>query len=652
MYGKQPNFQTIMNRLYAVAAAFSLLAVGAQAQQNGSTVQRNMAKLQKDNIVKVPANRVTPMGSAQRDVVFAEDFANGFAGNNGVGAWTTDGPNGNVWRYTHTGPVGAYSSPTQAIASPTASNGWMIFNSDSANTNWNVNPPVIVASPVDLVGGLISPVLDFSANPNLELRVSHRFRWCCAGGADAFHLDISTDGGSTWPVDKSFSMTSGVGANTDSQTREFAVVIAGAIADDASNVRLRFRHDASGVSHYHWQLDDVTIATVPEFEMILDYGFLAQYGPQPGLGGACEYHRLQPDQMESPMQVGGGITNYGYADQTNVQLHISMVDESSQEVATMTIDVGTLAAGETVDVEDGMNIDNMPLPYGLYTCNFWITSDNIGDDANPTDNTAVRYMVSSENLTSLDGIDVIPNDDLFLAAGGTNSWTDNTTDVRLLTYIDVREATTFTGVEVYLANASDPGSYFIGAIYDTTDVWGEMNSPLAETDIRILDDVDVDVRTTAASFLQPVTLQPGGYFVTANMYQESGANMRILDDLTVTQPNAASLIWLANDDNHLYSNGNAWAVRLSTLANVSVQKLPTLEGVTLYPNPNDGVFEVQVQNKGNMTVEVFDMVGNLVHRSQFNGVSTKLDLSSQAAGVYTVRVGDGTNFNMQRVAIK
>ncbi|MCO6483105.1 MAG: T9SS type A sorting domain-containing protein [Flavobacteriales bacterium] len=641
-----------MNRLYAVAAAFSLLTVGAQAQQNGSTVQRNMAKPQKDNTVKVPANRVTPMGSAQRDVVFSEDFANGFAGNNGVGAWTTDGPNGNVWRYTHTGPVGAYSNTGQAIASPTASNGWMIFNSDSANTNWSANPPVIVASPVDLVGGLISPVLDFSANPNLELRVSQRFRWCCAGGADPYHLDISTDGGSTWPVDKSFSMTSGIGANTDSQTREFAVVIAGAIADDASNVRLRFRHDASGVSHYHWQVDDIVIATVPEFELILDYGFLAQYGSQPGLGGACEYHRLQPDQIESPMQVGGGITNYGYADQNNVQLHISMVDESSQEVGALTIDVGTLASGETIDLEDAMDINNMPLPYGKYTCNFWITSDNIGDDANPTDNTAVRYMVSSENLTSLDGIGVIPSDDLFLAAGGTNSWTDNTTDVRLLTYIDVREATTFTGVEVYLANASDPGSYFIGAIYDTTDVWGEMNSPLAETDIRILDDVDVSVRTTAASFLEPVMLQPGGYFVTANMYQESGANMRILDDLTVPQPNAASLIWLANDDNHLYTNGNAWAVRLSTLANVSVQMHPALEGVTLYPNPNDGVFTVQVTSKGNMTVEVFDMVGNLVHSNQFNGISTQLDLSSQAAGVYTVRVGDGTNYNMQRVAIK
>lgn len=641
----------MMNKFYATAVAFSLIAVGAQAQQGGSQAQRSMAKLQKDNTVQVPAMRPSATAGVQRDVVFSEDFANGLAGNNSLGAWTTDGPNGNVWRRTTTGPVGAYSSTTQGLASATASNGWMIFNSDSVNTNWNANPPVIVASPADLVGGLISPVMDLSSNPNVEVRVSQRFRWCCAGGAIAHHLDVSTDGGLSWPLSQSFEMTSGLGANTDSQTREFAVVIADVLANDASEVRLRFRHEASGVSHYHWQLDDVVVSTVPEFELILDYGFLAQYGEQPGLGGSVEFHRIQPNQLGSTVQVGGGIINYGYADQTNVELHISMVNAGGDEVASEVVSIGTIASGESTDVDLWMTIPS-PLPYGLYTCNFTISSDNIDDDSNPNDNSAVRYMESSEFWTGVDGIDVMPNEDLFLGAGGTNSWTDNTTDVRLLTYFEVHEAQLFTGVEVYLANASDPGSYFIGAVYDSTDVWEDMNSPLAETDIRVLDGVDVVVRNTAASFLEPLMLQPGGYFVTANMYQEAGANMRILDDLTVPQPFAASLIWLANDDNHLYSNGNGWAIRMSSLTGVGVQKNPALEGVTLYPNPNNGVFEVHVANKGNMTVEVFNMVGSLVYTSQFNGISTKLDLGNQAAGVYTVRVGDGTSYNVQRVAVK
>jgi hypothetical protein len=49
---------------------------------------------------------------------------------------------------------------------------------------------------------------------------------------------------------------------------------------------------------------------------------------------------------------------------------------------------------------------------------------------------------------------------------------------------------------------------------------------------------------------------------------------------------------------------------------------------------------------------VFNILGALVQTSQFNGTTTQLDLTGQAAGVYTVRVGDGTNFNVQRVTLK
>src|SRR5690606_2804618 len=111
-------------------------------------------------------NRVAP-GLAQhqsesataregQEVLFSEDFANGFDGNNGLGSWTTAGTDGNIWRYTFSGPVGAYSDPSEAIQAPASvANGWMIFNSDSANTNWS--DTTIVAAPVPFVGSLISP---------------------------------------------------------------------------------------------------------------------------------------------------------------------------------------------------------------------------------------------------------------------------------------------------------------------------------------------------------------------------------------------------------------------------------------------------------------------------------------------------------------
>lgn len=644
-----------MNKFYAAAAALGLIASGAQAQRAGShNGPANVYKLEKQSAIAPAKNRVA--ANAQRDVIFEEDFSNGLAGNNGVGAWTLNGPNGNVWRYTHSGPVGAYSDPDQAIESPTAADGWMIFNSDSANTNWNVDPPVIVGSPVDLVGSLVSPVLDLSATPDVEIRFFHKFRFCCAANVVSHILDISTDGGTTWPAQYSIGLDEGVSGNTDSGTRQFAAVITNAISANPANVRFRFRHDGTGgVSHYHWQIDDITLNAVPPYELIMDYGYLSQYG------GGFEYHRVPQNQMLDNVEVGGAIINYGLNTQHNVTFLASLRDENDVEVASATTNLGTIESGDTAFADLVMNVPS-PMELGRYTCHFSMTSDDIDQDADQENNTAVRYIAITSDMFALDGIGVIPSADLFLGSGGTDAWTANTIDVRLMTYFEVKEQETFTGVEIYLTGASStsPGSYFIGAVYDTASVLSDLNTmlenPLVESDFRVIDAADIAVRTTAVSFTAPITLQPGGYFVSANLYQEGGANLRILDDLTVPQPGMASMIWLPVDNQgagrRVWGNGNAWAVRLSSLLNVAVQKNPGLQGVILSPNPNDGKFTVQMPVGGSSTVEVFNPLGQLVQTSSFNGTSTSLDLSGMGAGVYTVRIGNNGNHSVQRVVVQ
>ena len=139
------------------------------------------------------------------------------------------------------------------------------------------------------------------------------------------------------------------------------------------------------------------------------------------------------------------------------------------------------------------------------------------------------------------------------------------------------------------------------------------------------------------------------------MYQEAGNNIRIVDDLTVPQPNAASALWIpvdANNQNIYGGNGNAWCVRLSSELNVGVQETPGLEGVAMYPSPTVGPLQVRTQTAGYMTVEVFNALGAKVQTTNFNGTTTSLDLSGHVAGIYTVRVGDGTNYNVQRIVLR
>ena len=311
--------------------------------------------------------------------------------------------------------------------------------------------------------------------------------------------------------------------------------------------------------------------------------------------------------------------------------------------------------GDTVVTEETVSLPS-PLPLGLYTTYFTVTSDDIATDENPNNNFAYRYFEVTQDLYSLDGIDVLPDSILTLAALGTASFTDNTQDVRLLNLYQIPVQESFTGVEIYLSsNNTDPGSYFIAAIYDTVDVFANnLASPLVESEIRVITAADIAAGAVSVAFLNDITLSPNAYFVGIRMYQESGADMAILDDKTVAQPFDATMLWLPVDDQNqnLYSNGTSAAIRLSYSPTIGVQENASLEGVTMYPSPTSGPVQIRMETPGTMTVEVFNVLGSLVQIASFNGTSTSLDLTGNSAGIYTVRVSDGSRYNVQRITLK
>lgn len=634
------------NKIYASAVALSLVAGGAYAQQNGSVspFSNRLQALHKEHVaVQHPQ---APAG-AQRETIFSEDFSNGLAGANGFGAWTVSGPNGDVWRKTTTGPTGAYSDPSEAITSATAGNGFMIFASDSANTDGNGE---MIDPPVALTGSLVSPVLDLSANPFVEIRFSHVFRFCCSDNTPGHFVDVSTDGGTTWP--NRFNVENGIEDNVDPGTVEFAVPIAAIINGNASNVRFRFTQDgANGITHYHWQLDDININTLPDNELNMLYGYTSQFG------GGYEYGTVPQTQMPTSINVGAALFNYGSNDQNNVSLTVSVQDASSNEVATLTLPVGTILGGDTA-FPDGMITLPANLPVGTYTAVFTMTSDSIAEDELPNNNTVNRYLGVSTDLYCLDAMSVVPSAQQVLSSTGTTSFTDNSVDVRLLNYFEVHTEQTFTGVEIQLSTQAQTGSYFIAAVYDTADLYvgTPLNSPLVESEPRVITQGDLSSgRKPSVAFMDPITLPVGAYYVSANLYRENGKNIFVLDDQTVPQPADASMLWLPVDDENsqfIYGNGNAWAVRLSSSPTVGVQELPNLPGVSLFPSPTNGPLEVRLETPGKTTVEVFNSLGKVVRTASFNGTRTSLDLSGNAAGVYTVRVSDGARYNVQRIALQ
>src|SRR5690606_2199194 len=196
-------------------------------------------------------------------------------------------------------------------------------------------------------------------------------------------------------------------------------------------------------------------------------------------------------------------------------------DEGGNTIATATTNIPSMLNGDTVGTEEIVALPT-PLPLGRYTVYFTLSSDDIGTDANLSNNTAIRYFVVTPDLYSIDAIDVVPDSILTLTALGTASFTDNTQDVRLLNYYEVHTEETYHGVEIYLStNNTDPGSYFIAAIYDTVDVWANnLSSPLVETEIRVITADDISNGLVSVHFMDPITLSPDAYFVGVRLYQE------------------------------------------------------------------------------------------------------------------------------------
>lgn len=613
-----------MNKLYVSALALSLIAGTASAQSQGNSRTRVL----KQRATEQPAHHLQPSSLTDREVLWSDDFSD-------ASHWTIgniNDPNNDNW-VIGTTPPGGPPYNIAPIASTTAANGFALFDSNLL-CGGSQNAWIATADPINLTG-----------HPGVVLQFQEfyrEFQGMC-------YVETSINGGVNWTTSMQIN---NIGGNASTLNPLLVSINLSSAIGGQAGALIRFRYE--GGCDYAWMIDDISIITLPDHDLIMDNGYTAQFG----ILGGFEYARIPASQMPSSIDVGAEVVNFGAMEQTNVSVSASLRDENGVEVGSATsATTASMLSGDTVRFDMTLT-PNSTLGIGAYSVYFNMTSDQIGMDEDFSNNTKYRYFNVTTDLYSLDGIDVVPDSILNLTSVGSDSFTDNTQDVRLMNYFEVPNTTTFYGVEVYVSNQTLPGSYFIAAVYDTTGMFvaGVNPTPLVESDPRIITQEDMDNgQRPSVSFTDAITLGPGAYYVSANMYQEGGNDIRIIDDVTVPQPNEASVLWIpidANSQNIYGGNGTAWAVRLSSMLNVGVQETPSLKGITMYPTPTAGPLEVRAATPGNMTVEVFNALGAKVLTSSFTGTATTLNLAGNAAGMYTVRIGDGTNFNMQRIVLK
>lgn len=239
----------------------------------------------------LPKEAPAPVLKSSEELLFHEDFATGLP----AGWMSVDEADYCGFKYTTQGPQGPLSVGMPALKSLTASNGFMILDSDLCA----VQKPGQTSNAY-----LQTHAFDLSDNPSVMLRFQHNFRYCCSSQS-MLAVEVSTDG-QQWTV---FDVRNGVGPNNVSPNAVIQNVDISDVAGGKATVWIRFRK--SGASHYWWMIDDVMLLSFLANDLELKE---ANYGG---------YTRI-PGGQQQDITFSGNVFNAGGRAQTQVQLNIDV----------------------------------------------------------------------------------------------------------------------------------------------------------------------------------------------------------------------------------------------------------------------------------------------------------------------------------------
>ncbi|GEP51137.1 hypothetical protein FNO01nite_18090 [Flavobacterium noncentrifugens] len=75
--------------------------------------------------------------------------------------------------------------------------------------------------------------------------------------------------------------------------------------------------------------------------------------------------------------------------------------------------------------------------------------------------------------------------------------------------------------------------------------------------------------------------------------------------------------------------------------------------IAVYPNPSNGIFQIQVPNPKKTAVEVYNILGEKIFATISDQQKTiNMNLSGKPQGIYTVKISDGENTAVRKITIQ
>jgi hypothetical protein len=614
-------------------------------------------------------------------VLFYEDFANGFEGNNGTGAWTVeDTGEGQIWQHVDVAgngyyadgsasgvqpPAGEFSTNIGAINSTTADNGWMVFDCDYFNTP--------IADGVENTEGWItSPTLDFTASASVVITWEQYFRYCCYPYAPIY-IQVSNDGGANWVTFDAHG-TFIESANTASANTLTTSVDISCVAANTADVQIRFSYlqapeTGDAYSHYYWGIDDVTISENP-----IENDLTAVQLTNGDVFGIWEY-RVTPIEQAITEADGGLLAgvlyrNAGNANQDETTVTVDILDEEGNVLSTTTEELGTVnsfgnALNCPANPQDTIYIATgwTPSETGNYVLQATIASAN--EDETPDDNTLSKVIVYSDDEYGHDDeanldVEFAPGDSdiagLFNPSGYGNYYTM------------ANEGSTAYGVTVRFGPNSGGGDLeFETRLYENDGSAALVDMPF-ESAYWTYDDAWTPGSAASSEYVylpfeDPIALgTENAYFAAVINEFESEAQLTVLGNADTDTDNSTGDYNLTGGGDFVWftSQTATPAIRLIMSERVGVDEIANRNGIQLFqniPNPTDGTTMIRFEllQTRNVTMEMRDLQGRLiqsVQRGQLPAGNHQVDLnvSDLQAGIYTYSlVADGMRLTKKMI---
>lgn len=597
-----------------------------------------------------PGHASTGEQRAAGDVVFSDDFANGVAGNNGIGAWTRTGPDGLIWKWTDSGPNGGYSSNAEALQSTTDSNGWMIFDTDRSNSDTTVNPPdpLPEAEFVSRDGYLESPLLNLTATPYVHLEFEMRARWCCFV-FPVFFVDVSTDGGQSWPTRLDVADPN-QSANDDPGTYTVRVNMQNAIADGLDQVKFRFAWEGSasggtGMSHYFAQVDDVKLVESPYNELDAKNPSFNLYAP--GTVTQFAEFNIFPMGQVAALNMGSPVENNGQYVASNVVLHADVTRDGSNvfsgDATQATVSQGVL--------DSSFVINYTPDAPGQYEVTLALSSDSV--DSDPDNNGGVKSWEVDEYIYAQDegARDALIRDEQ-----------DPEGEYHSCNFFWIENNASVYAMQVALANGNSNTN--VGAAFELTVLDGDF-AELGTTQLATVTATNQLSATGQAKWFTVMFNEP----LELTGQQEVCACLHFLggSEKVATAASGASIIgeslfMRANEEGSRFLELSTPMVRMNFDPNVGIEEADRQNGIGMgqnLPNPAIGITTIpyDLEKDANLTFEVHDMSGKLVatqalgHRPAGSN-RLRFDTSDLTEGVYFYSmIANGTRLTKRMTVI-